>query len=416
MVTSFNIPLGANQRKVVAAGSVLALVAGLFAQQVATSPAQAAPATAPALVGAAKVGASTQTHNPPQARVVGGHNANRAKTKWFVQLQTKLVETYRSGKGEKYTKQMCGATAISSYWAVTAAHCIKPAGYRPVIGKNGSYVIVNPAKNGVGTRIAITKAVVHPNYKASSDTQFNDIAMIRVAKAFKTKLPYNTNKSQTKIGAKAQVYGFGRMHEDATKPATYLQQGNVQDLAGTTGPCGNYGRYFNPKYQLCAGVPLGGIDACQGDSGGPLLSAISGKSRLTGVVSSGEGCARAESPGIYTRVSTYAAWIKKTASSRLTISRKGCSSKGVCKLKRGQTRKVTVANKGGATGSYKIGRSSSTLRVSPSKAKVGYAAKRSVSFSTKTRSKRCVRVTFKAANSTTVKLVYALNGKRGCKA
>ncbi|MFZ1362220.1 MAG: serine protease [Candidatus Nanopelagicales bacterium] len=384
-------------RRIVAVAAICALVAGLFASQTATQPAQAA----------------TQ-NTEPQTRVVGGHNANRAHTKWFVQLKIKHQDTYRTKKGDSGWTQTCGGVAISSYWVLTAAHCVKAIGSRLVLGKSGTYAIVNPASINVGSRNQVTKVVINPNYRVSSETQRNDIALVRVTKPLTTKLPYNTNRSQTVKGARAQVYGFGRMAENSGKMSTHLQVGNVQDLAGTTGPCGNYGTFYDPKSQLCAGVPQGGIDACQGDSGGPLVSTVSGKARVTGIVSMGEGCARPDSPGIYTRVSTFAAWIKKTVSPRLTISRKGCNSKGVCKIKRGQKRAISVANRGGATGRYSISRGK-TLKVTPSKAAVGYAKKRKVTISTTSRAKRCVRFTFKGTNSTTVKFVYALNGKRGCR-
>lgn len=42
----------------------------------------------------------------------------------------------------------------------------------------------------------------------------------------------------------------------------------------------------------------GGIDACQGDSGGPLWA----DGYLAGIVSWGTGCARAQVPGMYTKV------------------------------------------------------------------------------------------------------------------
>ena len=55
----------------------------------------------------------------------------------------------------------------------------------------------------------------------------------------------------------------------------------------------------------------GGRDSCQDDSGGPLSTAQGGAARPIGIVSWGEGCAKAGKPGVYARVAVLNTWIEK---------------------------------------------------------------------------------------------------------
>ena len=67
----------------------------------------------------------------PSNRVVNGTAANRDATPWFVMLRV-------SSGNQQY---LCGGTAISTRWIVTAAHCVVGMSTRDRLS---SRAIVNP--------------------------------------------------------------------------------------------------------------------------------------------------------------------------------------------------------------------------------------------------------------------------------
>jgi hypothetical protein len=94
----------------------------------------------------------------------------------------------------------------------------------------------------------------------------------------------------------------------AVKPVA-ARTGQVLGGPGDT-VCGRYGSNFDVAVEICAGLPGGGIDACQGDSGSPLVVDVAGTPMLAGLTSVGFECARADYPGIYTRVTSFIPWLQ----------------------------------------------------------------------------------------------------------
>ena len=64
---------------------------------------------------------------------------------------------------------------------------------------------------------------------------------------------------------------------------------------------------------LYTGWARGGQDSCDEDSGGPLVRKVGNRHIQVGIVSFGEGCARANKPGVYANVTAAYSWIRSVA-------------------------------------------------------------------------------------------------------
>ena len=232
-------------------------------------------------------------------RIVGGHAPTRAyPAQGAIYIEsTTTPGTYSQG---------CGGTLVGSWQFLTAAHCVvfsngvvRPADdFRVLLGRTS---LVGVA---FADTTAVTNVDVHSGYNHA--THQNDVAMLRLATPSALAPMRVIRGDENPIwapGVNATIIGWGRTSEGGSG-STSLLEANVPIRADSdcTNP-GSYGPTFDPSNMLCAAPAAGGADTCQGDSGGPLMVPDgTGTLALVGVTSWGIGCARAQYPGIYSRL------------------------------------------------------------------------------------------------------------------
>lgn len=282
------------------------------------------------------------------ACVVGGREADPEDWPGMVSLQ--------SQQGRNIYHE-CGATMISAEWALTAAHCLETVRIDSDAGRAVQYlpdargdlkrfgplqVVV-----GAGTLLEtpkdatfpVDRIIIHPAYQSGHAERGDDLALIHIAGRWDgplsrldglTGLAPDSGSPDTEIVVAgygnteeqgSQEEGFNRTGRHVSAPSLALMEGVVPPVEPQT--CNQQiatlidkygldqefaGVRVDPALQICAGT--GGTDSCQGDSGGPLVARTweDGPVQI-GVVSWGLGCARKESPGVYSRVSAYTDWI-----------------------------------------------------------------------------------------------------------
>uniref|UniRef100_A0A4W3JRQ2 Acrosin-like n=1 Tax=Callorhinchus milii TaxID=7868 RepID=A0A4W3JRQ2_CALMI len=232
------------------------------------------------------------------SRIVGGKDAITGAWPWQVSLQL--------GRSHQH---VCGASIISDWWLISAAHCFGT--YKYVRVPIFTYYISN---NNITCVSRLSRW--EDNYSNIN----NDVALLRVDKAIEfgenirpVCLP-SQGEAVENTWKGCHVTGWGRMEKGG---AHILQEAAVNIIPTAT--CQQpdwYGRLVNEN-MVCAGLDSYKAPCnTQGDSGGPLSCRHKHTERfyLVGLVSWGQGCAERFRPGVYTRTSNYINWINKKTS------------------------------------------------------------------------------------------------------
>ncbi|XP_051861744.1 venom serine protease Bi-VSP-like isoform X1 [Drosophila albomicans] len=245
-------------------------------------------------------------------KIVGGDEAMKGAYPWIALL----------GYGDSSLSIFkCGGTLITARHVVTAAHCIKD---------NLSFVRLGEHDLSTDTDtthmdINIVKNVSHSNYNKTDGR--SDIAMLYLERNVEFTnimkpicLPNSPSlRAKSYVDTNPIVIGWGNTQEFG-RSAKILRQLMIPVLENSV--CQNSYKALNLSFSLnqfdkailCAGTLAGGEDSCQGDSGGPLMTSEqldNGEIRfyLIGIVAYGYGCARPNSPGIYTSTQYFMDWI-----------------------------------------------------------------------------------------------------------
>ncbi|MFF2329073.1 MULTISPECIES: S1 family peptidase [unclassified Streptomyces] len=237
--------------------------------------------------------------------VIGGQPAHVKDSPWVVALSS------RDRFGDERAGQFCGGVVVAPKKVLTAAHCLSREALGVDVGKLRDLRVISgrDALRGTGGReTPVQAAWSNPGFDPR--TNAGDLAVLTLADALSAKevIPMAESGDQAYTpGTGAVVYGWGDTTGDRDY-ASSLRSAEVSvlpdSLCRQAYPGGRDGAY-DASAMLCAGELLGGRDACQGDSGGPLVA----RGRLIGLVSWGDGCGHAGSPGVYTRISAAIGWM-----------------------------------------------------------------------------------------------------------
>jgi len=254
-------------------------------------------------------GAERRLRGDSTTRIVGGTTADPAAYPFFARV-------------DHLHRTWCGGTLIRPDIVLTAAHCDAPSSVLSVVINAFTRDADVTAEGAEGhIPVNVVTRVAHPGYRGN--TNQNDVALLKLSEPVWSVAPVRLNGDENvpAVGEELTTMGFGSTvyqgpgsHELQHTTVNALSQSDCQQM---------YRSYsIMEDVMLCAMIDGGGQDACVGDSGGPLITADGVQ---VGIVSWGVGCASADHPGVYTRISGVKDWIDDTLCTLSNYGNEACA-------------------------------------------------------------------------------------------